>query len=95
MIVIGKAFYLFMWGFLVVNLVYPYVYPANIFCYIALAAMLLLHGLQAILFSSTLTTQEKAADKYVTLRFFLFGVFEMLSIKKRQKEAKNSNVEPK
>lgn len=90
MIFIGKLFYSVMWIFLFFNLFVPYNYPANIILYIAFSAMVLLHGFQALLLTHLLTRQEKAHDKLIIVRFFIFGFFEMLSLKKRQKSAKES-----
>lgn len=84
MIILGKAAYLCIWIFLIANLIYPYPKPANILCNIALCAMILLHGMQALLFASTRTQQEKEKDKFAVFRLFIFGVFEVLSWKKKQ-----------
>ncbi|WP_392558306.1 DUF1145 domain-containing protein [Orbus mooreae] len=84
-ILLGKILYLFIWLFLVFNLIVPYPKPANIVAYIALAAFVIIHGLQAWLLSSTLSSQEKQQDRFKTLRMFIFGVFEVLSWKKNNK----------
>lgn len=86
MIILGKIGYLIIWLFFIVNLFFPYPKPANILCNIALCAMILLHGLQAFLFAATRTQQEKEADKFAVLRFFIFGVFEVFSWKKKKKQ---------
>lgn len=82
-ILIGRIIYIVIWLFLLFNLISPYLFPANIVCYIALGAMVLVHGLQAWLLNSTLTNQEKEQDKYRTLRFFIFGMFEAMSWKQK------------
>lgn len=85
-ILLGKGVYLGMWVFFIINLIFPYPRPANILCNIALCAMILLHGLQAFLFASTRTEQEKLQDKWAVLRFFIFGVFEVMSWKKKNQK---------
>ncbi|XKM13294.1 DUF1145 domain-containing protein [Orbaceae bacterium ac157xtp] len=84
-IILGKTLYLIIWGFLLLNLILIYPHPANIIAYIALATITLIHGLQAFLLSSTLSTQEKQQDRFKVLRLFIFGVFEALSWKNKNK----------
>lgn len=86
-ILLGKTVYLFIWLFLLFNLVMPYSKPANFVAYIALATFVIIHGLQAWLLSSTLTNQEKQQDRFKVLRMFLFGVFEVLSWKKNNNKS--------
>lgn len=64
----------------------PYPKPANFVAYIALATFVIVHGLQAWLLSSTLSSQEKQKDPFRVLRMFIFGVFEVLSWKKDHKK---------
>lgn len=85
-ILIGKLFYLALWGFLLLNLVRPFPGAAHALLIIALAGFVLIHGLQAWLLSSTLTRQERERDRFLVLRAFLFGVFEALSWKKKQQQ---------
>lgn len=82
-IIIGKIVYLLIWLFLLFNLVFPYPKPANVVAYIALASFTIVHGLQAWLLSSTLSSQEKQQDRFKVLRMFIFGVFEVLSWKQK------------
>jgi len=82
-IFIGKIIYLFIWLFLLFNLIHPYPKPANIVAYVALATFVIVHGLQAWLLSSTLSSQEKSQDRFKVLRMFFFGVFEALSSKQK------------
>lgn len=86
MIISGKIGYVLIWLFFLWNLFFPYQRPANILCNIAFCAMIILHGLQAFLFATTRTQQEKEKDKFAVFRFFLFGVFEVLSWNKKQKK---------
>lgn len=83
-ILVGKLFYLCVWGFLVFNLIFPFRYPANIVINIALAAMCIIHGLQALLLNATLSSQEKDSDRFKALRLFVFGIFEVLSWKNKR-----------
>ena len=83
-ILIGKIAYLFIWLFLLFNLVHPYPAPANIIAYVALATFMILHGLQACLLNATLTNHEKKQYPYRILKIFLFGIFEALSWKQNK-----------
>ncbi|WP_392560883.1 DUF1145 domain-containing protein [Orbus sturtevantii] len=83
-ILIGKAIYLFIWCFLLFNLIYPYPKPANLIAYLALATFVIVHGLQTWLLSSTLSSQEKSRDRFKVLRVFIFGAFEALSWKQKK-----------
>ncbi|WP_392552788.1 DUF1145 domain-containing protein [Orbus wheelerorum] len=83
-ILFGKIIYLFIWSFLLFNLICPYPKPANLIAYLALATFVIVHGLQAWLLSSTLSSQEKSQDRFKVLRVFLFGVFEALSWKQKK-----------
>lgn len=85
-ILIGKLFYLFIWLFLLFNLIHPYPRPANIVLNIGLIAFVIMHGLQAGILHSTMTNQEKSEDRFKVLRLFLFGVFEVLSWKNKNKK---------
>lgn len=78
-IILGRSAYLLIWALLIYNLLQPFKAPANLLCYIALATLVLTHGLQAWLLNTSLTKQEKAADRYKVLRLFLFGIFESLN----------------
>lgn len=83
-ILLGKLVYLFIWLFLLFNLVHPFPKPANILAYIGLVAFTLIHGLQAWILQSTMVNQEKEQDKFKALRLFIFGVFEVLSWKNKK-----------
>lgn len=85
-ILLGRIIYLAIWGFLLFNLVHPYKAPANIVGNIALATLILVHGLQAWVLNSTLTSQEKAQDRFKVLRFFIFGVVESISWKEKSRK---------
>lgn len=85
-ILIGKIIYSFVWLFLLFNLIYPYPHPANVVAYVALASLVLIHGLQAWLLASTLSHQEKQQDRFKVTRMLIFGVFEVLSWKQNNKK---------
>lgn len=86
MIQIGRLLYLIIWGFLILNLFYPYPGAAKMLAYVALAVMVITHGLQAWILNTTLTEQERKHDRFITLRLFLFGIVEVLSWKKSKKQ---------
>jgi Predicted membrane protein len=83
-VLFGKVLYSFIWLFLLFNLIHPYPRPANIVANIGLIVFVIIHGLQACILHSTMTSQEKEQDKFKVLRLFLFGVFESLSWKNRK-----------
>jgi putative membrane protein len=80
---IGRVLMLFVWAFLVWNLIQPYPRPLNIFVNVALVFMVLMHGMQMALLK---TTQPKDGPQMTTaekIRIFLFGVFELLVWQKK------------
>ncbi|QIQ21481.1 DUF1145 domain-containing protein [Zophobihabitans entericus] len=81
-ILLGRIVYAIIWGFLLFNLVFPYPSPARLVANVALAALVVTHGLQAWLLNASLTQQEKEKDRFIVWRIFFFGVFEALSWKK-------------
>lgn len=51
---LGRLLMLFVWAFLILNLVHPFPRPLNIFVNVALVFMALMHGMQLALLKSTI-----------------------------------------
>ncbi|EEA4281864.1 DUF1145 family protein [Salmonella enterica] len=85
---LGRLLMLFVWAFLILNLVHPFPRPLNIFVNVVLVFMALMHGMQLALLKSTI---PKAGPQMTTgekIRIFLFGVFELLVWQKKFKNKK-------
>ncbi|RUT64440.1 hypothetical protein CKG00_14705 (plasmid) [Morganella morganii] len=88
---IGRILMLAVWGFLVFSPVHPFPKPLNIFMHIATFFMVVMHGLLMALYNAGQPQAKKltAAGK---VRVFLFGVFELLALLRRQQaELKNQD----
>lgn len=86
---IGRILMLAVWGFLVFSLVHPFPKPLNIFMHIATFFMVVMHGLLMALFNAG-QPQDKKLTAAGKVRVFLFGVFELLALLRRQQaEQKN------
>lgn len=81
---LGRLIMLCVWAFMVLNLIQPFPRPLNIFINVALIFMVLMHGLQVTMLKSTLKKDQPKISKMQELRFFLFGVFELLDWQKKQ-----------
>lgn len=57
---LGRLLMLFVWAFLILNLVQPFPRPLNIFVNVALVFMALMHGMQLALLKSTIP--KRVAD---------------------------------
>lgn len=80
---IGRVLMLFVWAFLVWNLIQPYPRPLNIFVNVALVFMVLMHGMQMALLKTTLPKDGPQMTTAEKTRIFLFGVFELLVWQKK------------
>ncbi|EHM50301.1 MAG: DUF1145 family protein [Yokenella regensburgei] len=80
---IGRVLMLFVWAFLVWNLIQPYPRPLNIFVNVALVFMVLMHGMQMALLKTTLPKDGPQMTTAEKIRIFLFGVFELLVWQKK------------
>ena len=81
---LGRLIMLCVWAFMALNLIQPFPRPLNIFINVALIFMVLMHGLQVTMLKSTLKKDQPEISKMQELRFFLFGVFELLDWQKKQ-----------
>ncbi|KLN96609.1 DUF1145 family protein [Moellerella wisconsensis] len=92
---IGRILMLCVWGFMIFNLVHPFPKPLKYFMDIAMIFMIFMHALQTLFMKSTLSKQQKLSG-WLQLRIFLFGVFELLVIQKKQQQqlaAKSKKIE--
>ncbi|AFJ45316.1 DUF1145 family protein [Shimwellia blattae] len=83
----GRLVMLFVWGFLLFNLIHPYPRPLNIFINVAAIFMFFMHGLQAAMLKASLPKESPKMSGWFQLRIFLFGVFELLAWQKAQKKS--------
>lgn len=79
-ILIGRLLFIAMWAMMLVNLVHPFASPANILINVAFLCFIVMHGLQTLLVSKTLTKKER--ENVNLVKVFLFGAVEILSWKK-------------
>ncbi len=73
---LGRLLMLFVWAFLILNLVHPFPRPLNIFVNVALVFMALMHGMQLALLKSTI---PKAGPQMTTERKSAFSCSACLS----------------
>lgn len=85
---LGCLLMLFVWAFLVLNLVQPFPHPLNIFVNVALVFMVLMHGMQLALLKSTMPKNGPQMTIGEKVRILLFGVFELLVWQKKFKAKK-------
>ncbi|HGJ5855833.1 DUF1145 family protein [Arsenophonus nasoniae] len=78
----GKLLMVFVWGFMIFNLIHPFPKPLKYFIDVAMIFMIFMHAMQAA-FAKT----EKH-PRWLQIKIFIFGVFELLAWQKRQKTDK-------
>ncbi len=76
---LGRLLMLYVWAFLLFNLVEPYSKPLRYFIHVALFFMILMHGLQLALLRATQPKDAPPIDRWTQTKIFLFGVFELLA----------------
>ncbi|EKT59925.1 DUF1145 family protein [Providencia sneebia] len=82
----GRILMIFVWAFMVFNLVHPFPKPLKYFMDVAMIFMIFMHALQTIFLKATLAKGEKLS-RMLQIRIFFFGVFEMLAMQKKQQQA--------
>jgi len=82
---LGRLLMLCVWAFLLLNIVHPFKYPANIFINVALVFMILMHGLQLALLKATQPKEGPPLTAAHKARIFVFGVFELVAWQKKLK----------
>ncbi|ACS87632.1 MULTISPECIES: DUF1145 family protein [Musicola] len=81
---LGRLVMLGVWSILITNLVHPFPRPLNIFMVLATVFMLLMHGVQFLLLKASQPKDAPPLSRGLQLRFFLFGVFELLAWQRKQ-----------
>lgn len=83
MINAGRILMLFVWAFLLLNVVHPFPKPLTYFVNVALFFMVIMHGLQLVLMRSTQPPGAPKLSGVTQARVFFFGVFELLAWQKK------------
>lgn len=86
----GRVLMICVWGFMIFNLIQPFPKPFKYFMDIAMIFMIVMHALQTVLLKATLAKGEKLSG-WLQTQIFFFGVFEMLAMQKKQKQALENN----
>ncbi|GAA0483249.1 MULTISPECIES: DUF1145 family protein [Tatumella] len=79
----GRILMLFVWAFLLMNIVHPAPKPLKYFIDVALFFMVVMHGLQLVLLRATQPKDGPALGGLTQLKIFFFGVFELLAWQKK------------
>jgi len=80
---IGRVLMVFIWFFLLLNLVHPATKPLKYFIDVALIFMVVMHGLQLILLKATQSNSTLKMSKKEQVKIFFFGAFELLAWQKK------------
>lgn len=80
----GKLLMIFVWGFMMFNLIHPFPKPLKYFIDVAMIFMIFMHAMQAIFLHAAFAKTEKH-PRWLQIKIFLFGIFELLAWQKRQK----------
>lgn len=78
-----KILIIFIWGALILNIVHPATKPLKYFLDIALIFMVIMHGLQVVLLKATQAKSSVKMTRLEEVKFFFFGVFELLTWQKK------------
>lgn len=79
----GRILMIFVWAFLLLNLVQPFPKPLTYFVNVALFFMVIMHGLQLVLMRTTQPAGAPKLSGLMQLKVFFFGVFELLAWQKK------------
>lgn len=79
----GRVLMIFVWAFLLLNLVQPFPKPLTYFVNVALFFMVIMHGLQLVLMRTTQPADAAKLSGVMQLKVFFFGVFELLAWQKK------------
>ncbi|KAB8312429.1 DUF1145 family protein [Erwinia endophytica] len=82
----GRLLMIFLWAFLLLNLVHPFPKPLRYFVNVALLFMVIMHGLQLVLMRATHPKQGPKISGITQIRIFFFGVFELLAWQKKYQQ---------
>ncbi|MEQ4922523.1 DUF1145 family protein [Proteus hauseri] len=95
LIFFGRFLMVGVWGFLLLNIISPFPKPLKYFMDIALIFMVIMHGLQIIMYKAGQPKDQKPSAA-LQCKIFFFGIFELLKIQKQlrqeyQDKQKNKN----
>ena len=79
----GRILMIFVWAFLLMNLIHPAPKPLKYFIDVALFFMVVMHGLQLVLLRATQSKEGPALSGLTQIKIFFFGVFELLAWQKK------------
>ena len=79
----GRVLMIFVWAFLLLNLVQPFPKPLTYFVNVALFFMVIMHGLQLVLLRATQPKDAPKLSGVTQAKIFFFGVFELLAWQKK------------
>lgn len=80
---LGRLLMVFVWAFLLLNIVHPFPKPLTYFVNVALIFMVLMHGLQLVLLKATQPKDGIKLSRVTQVKIFFFGVFELLAWQKK------------
>ncbi|MCY1531144.1 hypothetical protein D9M68_663620 [compost metagenome] len=75
---LGKALSALFWGVVLANLIDPFAQPFALLLYLAGALLLLIHGVELLLFHDRL--DGRAQPSWERAQIMLFGIFHLLSL---------------
>ncbi|CCG88947.1 DUF1145 family protein [Erwinia piriflorinigrans] len=79
----GRLLMVFVWAFLLLNVVHPFPKPLTYFVNVALFFMVIMHGLQLVLMRTTQPAGAAKLSGVMQAKIFFFGVFELLAWQKK------------
>ncbi|WP_445496306.1 DUF1145 family protein [Photorhabdus sp. SF281] len=82
---LGKLLMVCVWGFLIFNLINPFPKPLKYFIDVAMIFMVVMHAFQMLLLKAGQPKDQKLSGLMQT-KIFFFGVFELLSMQKKQQK---------
>ncbi|ERT13525.1 DUF1145 family protein [Photorhabdus temperata] len=84
---LGKLLMVCVWGFLIFNLIHPFPKPLKYFMDVAMIFIVVMHAFQMLLLKTGQPKDQKLSGLMQT-KIFFFGVFELLSMQKKQLKGK-------
>ncbi|EYU16757.1 DUF1145 family protein [Photorhabdus noenieputensis] len=88
---LGKLLMICVWGFLIFNLIHPFPKPLKYFMDVAMIFMVVMHAFQMLLLKASQPKDQKLSSLMQT-KIFFFGVFELLSMQKKQRKEKSHHL---
>ncbi|CAO98325.1 DUF1145 family protein [Erwinia tasmaniensis] len=79
----GRLLMVFVWAFLLLNVIHPFPKPLTYFVNVALFFMTIMHGLQLVLMRTTQPQGSAKLSGLTQAKIFFFGVFELLAWQKK------------